>query len=59
MRTHGPCRPLGLAAGPGRRVWPGARSLCLECSVRLPVQERTRSPVSNVEDFPIVEDQPW
>src|SRR5581483_8618680 len=35
----------GPAAGPGRRVWPRARSsLCLECSVRLPGQERTRSP---------------
>src|SRR5581483_4373288 len=30
----------------GRWVWPGARSLCLECSVRLPGQERTRSPSS-------------
>jgi len=28
----------------GRWAWTGARSLCLECSVRLPGQERTRSP---------------
>src|SRR5581483_2606161 len=34
------------AAGSGRRAWPCARSLCLECNLRLPGQERTRSPPS-------------
>ncbi len=46
------------AAGSGRRAWPRARSLCLECSVRLPGQERTGSPVSNVDVYPFVEDRP-
>jgi len=37
---------------PGRRVC----SLCLECSVRLPGQERTGTPVNDVEDYRLVVD---
>jgi len=42
-----PARRRGLAAGCA--VW-------LECSVRLPGQERTGTPVNDVEDYRLVVD---
>jgi len=45
-------RAVGPPPLPGRRVC----SMCLECSVRLPGQERTGSPVNDVEDYRLVVD---
>jgi len=53
LRAHGraarpPASCRGLAAGAPR--------LCLECRKRLPGQERTGTPVNDVEDYPLVVD---
>ena len=41
---------------PAAVAWPPARRLCLECRERLPGQERTGTPVNDVEDYRLVVD---
>ena len=54
MRARGGGRP---PEGPARPDC-GVRSLCLECSVRLPGYERITRPARNVDDYPLVVDRP-
>jgi len=46
----------GRAAGPPPRLGRRVCILCLECSARLPGQERTGTPVNDVEDYRLVVD---
>jgi len=41
---------------PSAAAWPPACSLCLEWRERLPGQERTGTPVNDVEDYRLVVD---
>jgi len=46
----------GRAAAPSPRPSRRVRSMCLECSERLPGQERTGTPANDVEDYLLVVD---
>jgi len=41
---------------PAAAAWPPVCRLCLECRKRLPGQERTGTPVNDVEDYRLVVD---
>jgi len=59
LRAHGRAdRPTDrpTVCPPSAAAWPPVRRLRLECRKRLPGQERTGTPVNDVEDYRLVVD---